>query len=72
MSYLKILFLVTAVLLFGTRSVFATDYAVGTCEPKLTSYTKISDAVSLVPAGSIVDLMLTRGRRRIVRCRCWG
>jgi len=56
MSYLKILFLVTAVFLFGTHSVYATDYAVGTCEPKLTSYTKISDAVSLVPAGSIVEI----------------
>jgi hypothetical protein len=56
MSRLKILFLFTALLVFGTHSAFATDYAVGTCEPKLTSYSSISDAVSLVPAGSIVEV----------------
>jgi hypothetical protein len=56
MSRLKILFLFTAVLLFGTHSVFAADYAVGTCEPKLPSFSKIADAVSTVPADSIVEV----------------
>jgi hypothetical protein len=55
MSRIRILFLLT-VLLFGTRSVFATDYAVGTCKPTLTSYSTISEAVSSVPSGSTVEV----------------
>jgi hypothetical protein len=56
MKRLRILFLFSAVLLFGTGSVFATNYAVGRCEPKLPSYTTISAAVAAVPAGSIVEV----------------
>jgi hypothetical protein len=58
MKRLRILFLLTAVLLFGTHSVFAMEFAVGTCEPALQSFSTISDAVtsSRVPAGSIVEV----------------
>ena len=56
MSRLKILFLVTAILLFGTHPAFATNYAVGTCEPQLKSYAKINDAMVAVPAGSTVEV----------------
>ena len=56
MTPLRILFLFIAVLIFGSHSASATDYAVGTCEPKLHSYSTISEAVSTVPAGSIVEV----------------
>jgi hypothetical protein len=56
MKRLRILFLFTAVLLFGTDSVFAANFAVGTCEPKLVSFSTISAAVAAVPAGSIVEV----------------
>jgi hypothetical protein len=56
MKRLRILFLLTAVLLFGTHSVFAADFAVGTCEPKLVSFSTISAAVAAVPSGSIVEV----------------
>jgi hypothetical protein len=54
MSRLRNLFLLTAVLLFGTHPAFATEFAVGTCKPSLHSFSTISGAVSTVPAGSIV------------------
>ena len=54
MSRLKVLFLLSAVLLFGTCPMFAAKYGVGTCEPSLPSYPNISAAVSSVPAGSTV------------------
>jgi hypothetical protein len=56
MSRLKVLFMFSAVLLFGSRSAFGTNFAVGTCEPKLTSYSTIAEAVSTVPAGSIIEV----------------
>jgi hypothetical protein len=56
MRRLRILFLLTAVLLFGTHSVLAANFAVGTCEPALQSFSTISDAVAAVPAGSIVEV----------------
>jgi hypothetical protein len=56
MSRLNILFLFVAVFFFGNHSAFATTYAVGTCEPHLTSYSTISQAVGIVPPGSIVDV----------------
>ena len=46
MSYRRILLLIAAVLLFGIHSVLAANFAVGTCEPKLVSFSTISDAVS--------------------------
>ncbi len=56
MSRLNILFLLAAVFFFGNHSAFATTYAVGTCEPHLTSYSSISQAVGIVPPGSIVNV----------------
>jgi hypothetical protein len=58
MSYRRILLLIAAVLLFGIHSVLAANFAVGTCEPKLVSFSTISDAVSSssVPAGSTVEV----------------
>ena len=53
---LRILFLLTAVSLFGTRHTLAATYAVGTCEPKLVSYSTISEAVREVPSGAIVEV----------------
>ena len=53
-SRLRVLFLLSAVLLFGTHSAFATQYAVGTCKPSLHSFSTISAAVAAVPAGSAV------------------
>lgn len=51
---LKILFLLTILLLLGTTSAFATEFAVGTCKPSLSSFSSISAAVSTVPPGSTV------------------
>src|ERR1700683_1493850 len=56
MKRLRSLLLLTAVLLFGTDSVFAANFAVGTCEPKLVSFSTISAAVAAVPSGSIVEV----------------
>src|SRR6202161_1265419 len=56
MKRLRILFLFTAVLLFGTHYTLAANFAVGTCEPKLVSFSTISAAVAAVPAGSIVEV----------------
>jgi hypothetical protein len=56
MKRLRILLLLTAVLLFGTHYTLAANYAVGTCEPKLKSFSTISAAVAAVPAGSIVEV----------------
>jgi|ERR1700683_437639 hypothetical protein len=56
MPRLKVLFLLTAIFLFATTSVLAADFAVGTCKPKLQSFSTISDAVSTVPAGSTVEV----------------
>ena len=41
---------------FLTASAFATNYAVGTCLPNVTSYTTISEAVSSVPSGSTIEV----------------
>jgi len=54
MSRLRILFLLTAVLLFGVCPMFATEYAVGTCKPSLPSYPSITAALAAVPAGATV------------------
>jgi hypothetical protein len=56
MKRLRILFLFTAVLLFGTHYTLGATFAVGTCEPKLVSFSTISAAVAAVPAGSIVEV----------------
>jgi len=53
---LRILFLLTAVSLFGTHYTLAASFAVGTCEPKLVSFSTISAAVAAVPSGSIVEV----------------
>jgi hypothetical protein len=50
------MFLFTAILFFGVHSALAADYAVGTCEPKLHSFSTISEAVSTVPLGSTVEV----------------
>jgi len=50
----KLLLLVAAVCLITVRPLMAANVQVGTCKPKLTSYTTISTAVSSVPAGSNV------------------
>lgn len=42
--------------MFLTASAFATNYAVGTCLPNLTSYATISQAVSSVPSGSTIEV----------------
>jgi hypothetical protein len=54
MSRLRILLVLAAVSLFGSHSVLAADYAVGTCKPHLPSYSSISAAVAAVPSGSTV------------------
>jgi hypothetical protein len=56
MKRLRILFLLSAVLLFGTHYTLAANFAVGTCEPKLVSFSTISAAVAAVPSGSIVEV----------------
>ena len=54
MSRFRLSFLLSLALLFGTRPILASSFAVGTCKPNLPSYPKISDAVAAVPAGSTV------------------
>ena len=44
---------IAAAAMVFTASAFA-DYAVGTCQPNLTSYSTISQAVSSVPSGSLI------------------
>jgi|HubBroStandDraft_4_1064222.scaffolds.fasta_scaffold01410_2 parallel beta-helix repeat protein len=56
MSRLRILFMLAAVLLFGSCSISAATYAVGTCKPTLPSFLSISAAVSSVPAGSTIEV----------------
>src|ERR1700684_2936226 len=56
MKRLRILFLFTAVLLFGTHYTLAANFGVGTCEPNLVSFSTISAAVAAVPAGSIIEV----------------
>ncbi|MGB8785042.1 MAG: right-handed parallel beta-helix repeat-containing protein [Terriglobales bacterium] len=46
----------TAAVLFSASAFAATKYAVGTCQPRLTSYSTISQAVSSVPSGSTVEV----------------
>jgi hypothetical protein len=49
--------LIAIVTLFLSASAFAgTKYAVGTCQPGLTSYSTISQAVSSVPPGSTIEV----------------
>jgi len=55
MRRLRCAALVTQAALF-TASAFATNYAVGTCQPNLTSYTTISQAVGSVPSGSVIEV----------------
>lgn len=55
MSRLRFIAIVTATVLVSA-SAFAGTYAVGTCQPNLTSYPTISEAVSKVPAGSTIDV----------------
>jgi copper-binding protein NosD len=54
MSRFRLSFLLSLALLFGTRPILASSFAVGTCKPSLPSYPKISAAVAAVPAGSTV------------------
>jgi hypothetical protein len=57
MPHLRFTILLATALSFGAAfPAFATNYAVGTCRPTLTSYPTISAAVSTVPAGSIVEV----------------
>jgi hypothetical protein len=53
---LRILLLLAAVALFGTHRTLAANFAVGTCEPKLVSFSTISAAVAAVPSGSIIEV----------------
>ena len=48
--------LFTVAMIFGGQPVMATTFAVGTCRPKLPSFTTISAAVAAVPPGSIVEV----------------
>lgn len=48
--------LFVAGIIFGAQAAMATTFAVGTCRPKLTSFTTISAAVGSVPAGSTVEV----------------
>lgn len=50
-------FMILTSVLFLSASAFAgTNYAVGTCQPNLTSYPTISQAVSSVPPGSTIEV----------------
>jgi hypothetical protein len=55
---MKIKYAIVAVLVLVGSACYAatTDYAVGTCLPKLHSYSTISAAVAAVPSGSIVEV----------------
>jgi len=55
---MKIKFVIVAVLVLVASACYAApaDYAVGTCLPKLHSYSTISAAVAAVPSGSIVEV----------------
>jgi hypothetical protein len=55
---MKIKFVIVALLVLVGSACYAatTDYAVGTCLPKLHSYSTISAAVAAVPSGSIVEV----------------
>lgn len=55
MSRLR-LALFAIVALFLTAHAFAANYAVGTCQPTLTSYATISQAVSSVPSGATIEV----------------
>ena len=48
--------IVTATAFLSASAFAATKYAVGTCQPQLTSYSTISQAVSSVPSGSIIEV----------------
>ncbi|HXP71414.1 MAG TPA: hypothetical protein VOA88_19215 [Candidatus Dormibacteraeota bacterium] len=54
MSRFRSSFLLTLAFLFSAGSVLAGNIAVGTCKPKLPSFSTISAAVAAVPAGSTV------------------
>ena len=55
MSRLRLaLFAIAA--LFLAVPAFAANYAVGTCQPNLTSYVTISQAVSSVPSGATIEV----------------
>jgi hypothetical protein len=54
MSRFRQSFLLTLAFLFGAGSVLAGNIAVGTCKPKLQSFSTISEAVAAAPAGSTV------------------
>lgn len=56
MSSLRTPIFVVTVSLLIVNLALAGDYAVGTCKPKLPSYSTISAAVSSVPAGSTVEV----------------
>lgn len=47
---------VTATVFLGASAFAGTKYAVGTCQPHLTSYSTISQAVSSVPPGSTIEV----------------
>jgi hypothetical protein len=53
---LRLIAIVAATVLLSASALAGTKYAVGSCQPNLTSYATISEAVSKVPAGSIIDV----------------
>ena len=55
MSRISGLFLL-AIVVLGANQLLAATYAVGTCKPRLPSFTTITAAVTSVPAGSVIDV----------------
>src|SRR5580693_2006515 len=56
MFRLRLIAIATATVLLSASAFAATKYAVGTCQPHLTSYSTISLAVSSVPPGSTINV----------------
>jgi Right handed beta helix region len=56
MFRLRFIAIVTLAVFLSAFSLAQTKYAVGTCQPKLTFYTTISQAVSSVPSGATIEV----------------
>jgi len=56
MFRLRLIAIAIATVLLSASAFAATKYAVGTCQPHLTSYSTISMAVSSVPPGSTIEV----------------
>jgi hypothetical protein len=56
MFRLRFIAIVTITVLMSAAAFAGTRYAVGSCQPHLTSYSTISQAVSSVPSGSTIEV----------------